>query len=349
MRSLKYLSGFTIPLFALLSLLLPQHFAFLTVIYAFGIIPVAEQFFDGNVENVNETLEKELLSDKTYDFLLYLSLPVQWAILLLFAYLVSHNEYTILQLTGMTLSVGICAGTIGINVAHELGHRSKKYEQFMAKGLLLSSLYMHFYVEHNRGHHKYVATPIDPATAKLNESVYAFVLRSFIGSYISAWKIQIELNRKNNTSFLSFRNEMFWFQVIQIATIAAFYGFFGVLAGTLFVASAVIGFILLEVINYIEHYGLMRKEISLGQFEKVKPIHSWNSDKTIGRLMLFELTRHADHHYKASKKYQVLNHHDDSPELPFGYPAMMLCSLVPSLFFKIMNPRIPQDQLALAA
>ena len=349
MRGLKYLAGFTIPLFAVFSLLWPNYFAFLTLIYAFAIIPIGEQFFAGSAENVSETQEKQLLSDKTYDFLLYLSLPIQWAILIFFAFLVSHNEYTFLQLLGMTLSVGICSGTIGINVAHELGHRSKYYEQFMAKGLLLSSLYMHFFVEHNRGHHKYVATPNDPATAKLNESVYLFVFRSFIGSYISAWKIQLELNKKNNSNFFSFQNEMFWFQCIQLFTISAFYYFFGSLAGSLFIASAVIGFILLEVINYIEHYGLLRKEVAPGKFEMVKPTHSWNSDKTIGRLMLFELTRHADHHYKASKKYQVLKHHDDSPELPFGYPAMMLCSLIPSLFFKIMNPRIPKDQISLAA
>ncbi len=349
MRGLKYLAGFTIPLFAVFSLLWPNYFAFLTLIYAFAIIPIGEQFFAGSAENVSETQEKQLLSDKTYDFLLYLSLPIQWAILIFFAFLVSHNEYTFLQLLGMTLSVGICSGTIGINVAHELGHRSKYYEQFMAKGLLLSSLYMHFFVEHNRGHHKYVATPNDPATAKLNESVYLFVLRSFIGSYISAWKIQLELNKKNNSNFFSFQNEMFWFQCIQLFTISAFYYFFGSLAGLLFIASAVIGFILLEVINYIEHYGLLRKEVAPGKFEMVKPTHSWNSDKTIGRLILFELTRHADHHYKASKKYQVLKHHDDSPELPFGYPAMMLCSLIPSLFFKIMNPRIPKDQISLAA
>lgn len=349
MRGLKYLAGFTIPLFAVFSLLWPNYFAFLTLIYAFAIIPIGEQFFAGSAENVSEMQEKQLLSDKTYDFLLYLSLPIQWSILLFFAYLVSHNEYTFLQLVGMTSAVGICSGTIGINVAHELGHRSKYYEQFMAKGLLLSSLYMHFYVEHNRGHHKYVATPLDPATARIDESVYTFVLRSFVGSYLSAWKIQLELNKKNNSNFFSFQNEMFWFQCIQLFTISAFYYFFGSLAGSLFIASAVIGFILLEVINYIEHYGLLRKEVAPGKFEMVKPTHSWNSDKTIGRLMLFELTRHADHHYKASKKYQVLKHHDDSPELPFGYPAMMLCSLIPSLFFKIMNPRIPKDQLSVAA
>jgi len=349
MQSLKYLSGFTIPFFAAFSLLWPTYFAFITVIYAFGIIPICEQFFAGSAENVSSSVEKELLSNKMYDLLLYFSLPVQWIILFLFAYLVSNYEYTSLQLIGMTLSVGICSGTIGINVAHELGHRSTYYEQFMAKGLLLSSLYMHFYVEHNRGHHRYVATPVDPATAKMNESVYAFVLRSFIGGYVSAWKIQFEFNKKNNIFFFSFHNEMFWFQVIQVFTIAAFYYFFGNLAGTLFVASAVIGMVLLEVINYIEHYGLLRKEVTKGNYEKVKPEHSWNSDKTIGRLMLFELTRHADHHYKATKKYQVLNHHVESPQLPFGYPAMMLCSLVPFLFFKIMNPRIPEEQFALAS
>ena len=340
MKDLKYLSCYLIPLSVWIAIENPATLAFMPVAFVFGFLPFLEHFFPANTHNISEAEEKFRLSDRSYDFMLALSFPIQWSILIYFLYSVSTHDYSWLQLTGLCLGVGICSGVLGINAAHELGHRNGTFEQFLAQGLLLSSLYTHFYIEHNRGHHKHVATPLDPATAKFNENVYSFIIRSVSGSYLSAWHIQLSLLRKEKHSFFSIHNKMLVFLVLQIALVAGVYSLFGLIAMFSFLATAFVGIVLLEVINYIEHYGMQRRKLPDGKYEKVLPSHSWNANYPIGRIMLFELTRHADHHYKASRKYQVLRHWDQSPELPAGYPAMMLLSTIPPVWFKVMNPRV---------
>jgi len=339
MKNLKYLSAYFIPLAAILAILNPEKLAFFPVIFAFAIIPLLDYLIPGNKENLNEADEKPLLAETRFDYILWLSFPIHWGTLLLFLYKVNTVDFSTLQLIGLTLGVGISSGVLGINAAHELGHRKSRFEQFLAQGLLMSSFYTHFFIEHNRGHHKYVATPRDPASARLNETVYHFVIRSIIGSYRSAWHIQLELLKKNGLSFISFKNNMLIYTVLQLAILGFIFSFGGWLLLLSFLGTATIGALMLEVINYIEHYGMQRKLIAEGKYERVMPWHSWNANYPLGRIMLFELTRHADHHYKASRKYQVLRHWEESPELPAGYPAMMLLSTIPPLWFALMNPK----------
>ena len=233
-------------------------------------------------------------------------------------------------------------GTFGINVAHELGHRKNKFEQTLAKISLLSSLYMHFFIEHNKGHHKNVATPNDPSSARYNEWLYSFYFRTIIFSYISAWHIANNEMKKKGLRKFSLHNEMLQAQIIQIAFVALVYLFFGGWITVYFLGAAFMGILLLETVNYIEHYGLQRKTTSANSFERAMPQHSWNSNHAIGRILLFELSRHSDHHYLASRKYQLLKHYDNTPQLPTGYPGSMLLALLPPLWFKIMNKRILQ-------
>ncbi len=216
----------------------------------------------------------------------------------------------------------------------------------MAKSLLLTSMYMHFFIEHNRGHHKNVSTPIDPASARMNEPIYLFWFRSIFGSYISAVHLEkLRLQRIARPSF-SMHNEMIRFFIIQVLFVSIIGLVFGPVAILYFLGAAGVGILLLETVNYIEHYGLQRREIEPGLFEKVKPVHSWNSEHILGRVMLYELTRHSDHHYKANRKYQVLRYFDESPELPLGYPASMVVCMIPPLWFMLMNPRIRAIKLA---
>jgi alkane 1-monooxygenase len=237
--------------------------------------------------------------------------------------------------------MGLACGALGINVAHELGHRSNKYEQFLSKALLLTSLYMHFFIEHNRGHHKNVSTPNDPATSRFNESFYAFLPRTVFGSWMSAWHLEAQRLSKMKQSFWNpLHNEMLRFQIIQLLFVAAIYLAFGWVGTVGFIASAIIGFSLLEIVNYIEHYGLLRKQLPNGSYEKVKPHHSWNSDHELGRIFLFELTRHSDHHFNPSRKYQILRHFDHAPQMPTGYLAMIPLALFPPVWFRIMNPLV---------
>jgi alkane 1-monooxygenase len=249
------------------------------------------------------------------------------------------------DIAGRVMSMGLLCGTFGINVAHELGHRVNKMEQTFAKLLLLTSLYMHFFIEHNKGHHKHVATPHDPSTAKYNQSVYAFWPQTLIGTYLSAWKIANEEMEKKGKPWWSLQNEMLLFQIIQITFVLVILNFFGIKIAILFMVAALIGGLLLESVNYIEHYGLSRTQTSEQQFERVQPHHSWNSNHIIGRLMLFELSRHSDHHYLASRKYQILRSFENAPQMPTGYPGMILLSLFPPLWFKIMHQQIKKYKL----
>jgi alkane 1-monooxygenase len=339
MKDLKYLSGYLIPVMAILAMLYPSNLAYLPILFAFVFVPVLDWFFPYSKTNLAQAEESELLAKPRFDYMLWLSFPIHWGTVIFMFYMIHTTDYSTVQLIGIILGVGISSGVLGINAAHELGHRKSKFEQFLAQGLLMSSLYTHFFVEHNRGHHKYVATPQDPASARLNENVYHFVVRSVIGSYRSAWHIQRELLQKNKQAFFSFQNNMLIYTICQIALLAAIFSFGGWILLVSFIGTAIVGALLLEVINYIEHYGMQRKEIAQGKYERVMPWHSWNANYPIGRIMLFELTRHADHHYKASRKYQILRHWDESPELPAGYPAMMLLSTIPPLWFAVMNPK----------
>ncbi len=340
---MRYFLAFSLPGFTLLALSQGGIFSFSTLFIAFVAIPLVELISSPVLSGPNDDdEERSLAADRFYDYLLYAMVPVQYAILGFFLYHVTFTDLETIEVVGMTLSMGVQSGAIGINVAHELGHRNTRFERTLARMLLLSSLYMHFIVEHNRGHHKNVATPLDPASARLNEPIYTFWVRTLVGSFLSAWRIEQRLRHKENKAVWSLGNEMIRLILLEAGLISGVYILFGSTTMLLFLLTALIGMLLLETVNYIEHYGLYRKEISEGRYERVQPWHSWNSDYPVGRILLFELTRHSDHHYKASKKYQVLKHMDESPQLPTGYPGMMLLSLVPPIWFSVVNPRIPE-------
>lgn len=334
---------FIIPALFIAGIYLGKWWTYSAILFAFGFIPCLEILFNPDPSNLN-SLEIEMLRvDKKYDYLLYLVFPVVYVCVALFLYAIKNVEYSYFEYTGLIFSLGIVLGGLGINVAHELGHRTSKFEKFLAKGLLLPSAYLHFYIEHNYGHHKNVSTIEDPASARFNETVYKFWIRSVFYSYISAWKIETQRVKRKHQSIFSFQNQMVIFTAITVLFFLIIFLAFGGFVFMMFAASSTIGFLLLETVNYIEHYGLTRKKVSNFRYEKVTPIHSWNSNHIIGRIMLFELSRHSDHHFKPSKKYQTLDHHQDSPQMPTGYPGMMLLSLLPPLWFKIMNKRIPKS------
>ena len=205
-------------------------------------------------------------------------------------------------------------------------------------------LYMHFYIEHNFGHHLNVATPEDCATARYNQTVYGFWFSSVTKQYMSAWKLQLQLLQRQGKSFVSINNDMLWYHLIQPAYLGFVFLLFSWDVMMFAALVGVIAFLFLECINYIEHYGLKRNKTESGRYERVQPHHSWNSNFNVGRIVLYELTRHSDHHYKASKKYQILNSYKESPTLPLGYPASLLLSFIPPLSFKIINPLVP-DQM----
>lgn len=344
MTSLKYSSAFFFVPLVLASILVGGWIGFATPLVAFGLIPLMELFFKGSEENLDDQKEQAFLEDSSFSVIVYLLSLTHIGMFLLYLWKVSTGSMDTMHFVGATWSVGIACGAYGINVAHELGHRKNKWEQRLSKSLLLTSMYMHFFIEHNRGHHANVATENDPASARHGESLYAFWLRSVIGGYLSAWKIEAKRLSRKDKAWWHPSNEMLQLQVLQVVAWLLVGFLLGPVALGAYFIVATIGILLLETINYIEHYGLQRERKENGRFETVLPIHSWNSNHPIGRIILFELTRHSDHHAHASRRYQVLRHFDESPQLPTGYPGMMLLAFFPPLFFQVMHKQISKYQ-----
>ncbi len=339
MKDIKYLLAYTIPISCLLAVELKGVFSFLTVVYAFGLIPLLELVFSSSESSYTEEVKSSRLKNVLFDLMLYLNLPILFAILGYGLMVLTTQDLAIYEVTGLVLSIGIVVGTNGINVAHELGHRQTRAEQFFAKVLLLPALYMHFFIEHNLGHHRNIGTPEDPATARKNQSVYHFWFTSIIGQIRSAYQIQKRRLENNQKGFWSLDNQLLLFLSVQsgyLLLLVVLLGPQGLIFGLLI---ALVGVLLLETINYIEHYGLARKKVN-DRYERITPAHSWNSNHVIGRMVLYELTRHSDHHHRASKKYQVLESIESSPQLPFGYTTCMVISLITPLWFRMMNSRI---------
>ena len=342
MNDVKYLLAYTIPISAIVGMEIGGIWSYTTVLYAFGLIPLWEALLKPNPEKLNEEKIQNRLANRFFDLMLYFNIVIVFSILLLGIEHLTSESLPLYERIGLVFSFGIVLGTNGINVAHELGHRTTLWERTLAKFLLMPALYMHFYIEHNFGHHQNVGTPKDPATSKKNQSVFSFWITSIIGQIRSAIKLQKSLLKNKKQGFFSRYNDFFFYQLFQLSYLALMGLFFGV-AGALFaLAIALVGVLLLETINYIEHYGLSRT-LKGSRYDRVTPMHSWNSNHAIGRLVLYELTRHSDHHHRASKKYQILESIEESPQLPFGYTTSMLIALFPPLWFKLMNKRIPKN------
>ena len=339
MKDIKYILAFTIPISCWIALEMRGPFSYATVVYAFGLIPILELLFSSSDSRYSDEQKSSRAANVLFDVLLYLNVPLVFATLYVGFQTLLTSELLPYEQLGLVLSVGIVLGTNGINVAHELGHRVRKSEQLLAKLLLMPSLYMHFFIEHNLGHHKHVGTPEDPATARKNQSVYGFWWSSITGQLISAVTIQRHLLKVNQAGYFSLKNELLWFALIQLGYLSAVFSIFGSAGLFYAIGFALVSVLLLETINYIEHYGLMR-ELKGERYERVTPAHSWNSNHVIGRMVLYELTRHSDHHHRASKKYQILESIEESPQLPYGYTTSMVIALIPPLWFGLMNRRL---------
>ncbi|WP_431634928.1 alkane 1-monooxygenase [Dyella sp. KULCS107] len=240
---------------------------------------------------------------------------------------------------GWVVSTGVIGGVLAINPAHELIHKSTRWEPLLGGVLLTSVGYAGFKVEHVRGHHLHVATPEDSSSARLGESVYAFVPRALWRNVRNAWRLEAQRLRGRGRSPWSWRNEMVAWTALWLVLMAVFAWAGGWRALAFFLLQGVIAAATLEVINYVEHYGLERRLIAPGRYERVTHRHSWNAPQRYTNWLLFNLQRHSDHHAVARRRYQVLRHHDDSPQLPAGYATMFVLALVPPLWRRVMNPR----------
>lgn len=309
-------------------------------VYGFVLVPLADALLPQRHGGYTDEEEAAALREPLFDWIVYSIVPIHWGLLILFFFTVDGPALNAWEVAGRVATMGMLCGVYGINVAHELGHRAKRGERNMARALLLTSLYMHFIVEHNRGHHRHVGTPKDPATARRGEVLYLFWFRTIVFSWLSAWRIERDRLNRSGLAVWSHHNEMLRYSALQLLLCIIVGWVFGTFTLLAFLAAAAIGVLLLETVNYIEHYGLMRVARADGSYGRVQHAHSWNSDHPVGRIVLFELTRHSDHHHTASKKYQVLEGVEAGAQLPTGYPGMMLLSLVPPLWTAVVHPRL---------
>jgi len=308
-------------------------------ILIFGVFPPLDLLIGLDSENPPDSVLKWLEQDRYYRWCTYAFLPLQYAGLVFACWLWASGDLTVVEKVGLSLTEAMVSG-IAINTAHELGHKRDRLERWLSKIALAQSGYGHFFVEHNRGHHVRVATPEDPASARLGESFWVFLPRTVKGSLASACELEREWLARDGRSWWSVRNNVLNAWVMTVVLFAGLTAVFGVVVLPYLLLQMVLGFPLLEVVNYLEHYGLLRERRPDGRYERTRPEHSWNSNNVASNVLLYHLQRHSDHHANPTRRFQALRHFDGAPQLPTGYAGMILLALVPPLWRRIMDPRL---------
>lgn len=311
-------------------------------IWILGVVPLADLLLGTDVANPPEWAHKQLEDDRFYRWCTYLFLPMQLAALGFSCWLVTRlPDLAWVDWLGFALTVGAVGG-VGINTSHELGHKKPKHERWLAKLALAQVAYGHFFVEHNRGHHTRVATAADPASSRLGESFWAFLPRTVLGSARSAWELERSRLARHSQSVWSKDNDVLSAWAMTVVLYGALAAAFGPAILGFLAVQAVFGFSLLEVVNYLEHYGLLRQQDAQGHHERCNPQHSWNSNHIASNLLLYNLERHSDHHAWPARRYQALRHFPEAPQLPTGYGGMLALALIPPLWRAVMDRRVVQ-------
>ena len=307
--------------------------------FVFGVIPLLDMAIGKDSANPPDSAIEWLEQDRYYRWCTYLFLPLQFASLAFACWMWSSGDLSVLESLGLALSVGMVGG-IAINTAHELGHKRKQAERWLSKIALAQTGYGHFFIEHNRGHHVRVATPEDPASSRMGESFYAFLPRTVWGSLKSALHLEkVRLGRMGKP-FVSVHNDVLNAWAMTIVLFAALTVIFGVEILPWLAVQAVVGFSLLEVVNYLEHYGLLRGKREDGRYELTRPEHSWNSENVASNVFLYHLQRHSDHHANPLRRYQALRAYEDLPELPSGYATMIVYAYLTPVWRRVMDPKV---------
>jgi alkane 1-monooxygenase len=308
----------------------------LLVFIAFPILDIAVGV---DATNPPDSVLKWLEQDRYYRWCTYVFIPIQYAGLVLACWLWASGDLSLLGSLGLAFTVGVVGG-IAINTAHELGHKRDSAERWLSRVALAQTGYGHFFIEHNRGHHVRVATPEDPASSRLGESFWAFLPRTVSGSLGSAWGIEAARLDRMGKSHWSIHNDILSAWAMTVGLFALLAVVFGPVVLPYLVIQAVIGFSLLEVVNYLEHYGLRRDKREDGRYERCLPEHSWNSNNVASNVLLYHLQRHSDHHANPTRRYQALRHVKEAPQLPTGYAGMIVLAWFPPLWRRVMDPRL---------
>ncbi|MFF9179337.1 alkane 1-monooxygenase [Streptomyces sp. NPDC014793] len=307
--------------------------------FAFVLVPLADWLSGADGTNPPDEAVPLLEADRYYRWCTYLYLPLQFGALVWACGRWADGGLPVADSLGLAVTTGVVAG-VAINTAHELGHKREQLERRLSRAALAQTWYGHFYVEHNHGHHVRVATPEDPASSRMGESFWRFLPRTVWGSLRSAWELERRRLTRRNRAVLGPHNEILTAWALSVTLFTALTAVFGLRVLPFLLLQAVLGFCLLETVNYLEHYGLLRQRRPDGRYERVAPRHSWNSDNTVSNVFLFQLQRHSDHHANPLRRYQTLRHFDESPQLPSGYATMIVLAWFPPLWRAVMDHRL---------
>ncbi len=294
-----------------------------------------------NLENADLETDDDDLT--LYKAITTLWVPLQFLTLFGLIWYAGHTDHlSALEKIGLFFGVGVITGTVGINYSHELMHQKSRAERWLGDLLLAMVLYSHFRSEHLLVHHRYVATPRDPVTARYNEGFHRFYPRVLISSLKSAFRAEREKLAKADRDWSDPSNPFWRYWALQLAMLALALLLAGWPGLLLFICQAGVAIWQLELVNYVEHYGLTRKHLGDGKYEHVMPHHSWNAAHKASNWLLINLQRHSDHHYKPNRRFPLLQNYTDAqaPQLPYGYPVMTMAAMVPPLWRRIMNPRV---------
>lgn len=330
-----YLIGFLLPPIVILSIQERGWWTFAPVVVLLVVLPIVDAL-TGLADQARESPDVD--RNRYFRLVTWSWVPLH-VLLLLWVLGTAARGLTTLELAGSAISMGLTAGAVGITFAHELVHRRQPFERALGEILLAMVSYAHFAIEDVHGHHRHVGTPHDPATARLGESFYRFLPRTIVGSIVSAWRIEVDRLARRGRPAFSRSNRMLRYAITQLVLYPAVYWIYGAAGLAVFAGQAFVALSVLEVINYVEHYGLVRRQVAPGEYERIAPQHSWDSAYRISNWLLINLARHSDHHVATSKRYQSLELLPHAPQLPAGYGAMFLLALVPPLWFRVMNPR----------
>ncbi len=336
--TLSYFLGYVTPALVVLGALRGGPLTLLAVAGVFVVLPLLDERAGLDTRNPDEA--RAARGRGLRDLPLWLWLPAQLGLTGWLVARVGEGSYSWAEAVGLGLSLGVMNGGGGITVAHELMHRAERLPRAAAELLMASVSYAHFCIEHVHGHHRHVATPQDPASARAGEHLYAFWRRSVFGGLRSAWRLEAARLERTRTPRFSLRDARLRQPLLVLSLYAGAAALGGARGVAFFALQGLVAFSLLEAVNYLEHYGLARREIAPGKYERVGPRHSWNSSARVSNLYLFNLARHSDHHAHAARPYDLLRHHDEAPQLPYGYATMVLLALVPPLWFRVMTPRV---------
>jgi alkane 1-monooxygenase len=308
-------------------------------VFVFGVIPLLDVLTGLDRNNPPDEVIERLENDRYYRYVTYAFLPMQYLSLVWGAGMLRSGELDVADKVGLTLGLGMVAG-IAINTAHELGHKKEKHERWFARIALAQTFYGHFFIEHNRGHHVRVATPEDPASSRVGESVWSFLPRTVCGSLTSAWGLERRRLERRKQSPWTLHNDVLSAWAMSVVLWGGLVLAFGPGILPYLVLQAVVGIWLLESVNYLEHYGMRRQRTDSGRYERVDPSHSWNSNNIGTNVLLYHLQRHSDHHANPTRRYQALRDYRESPVLPTGYAGMIVLTWVPALWRRVMDRRV---------